>query len=354
MRLPSSRSRRLVFVTVYLVFCWLLVVGATRVYWFLAAAVPLTQTPSVWDQFYPRLRIAGLADRPCSRSDDRFDLLLLGGSVLDTRWGTVEEELRQRLEQLLPGRHRICNLAQAGFTSRDSLLQYEHLDRSRFDLVVVYDGINDVRLNCCPPELFQDDYTHSQWYADFVRRRAGGAPSLANVATDRVTSVFHPSRLGTPDPELLDYAATPQSPRTVRKNLERVSRLAEERHDPLLLLTFAWHLPPDYTLEKFSAGELDYAPQAEARCAAELWGRPADVARTMELQNAAIRELARENPAARFLDLDAKFPRTGVHFVDPCHLTPAGCVRFVEILWPEIERAARRSPAGRVALPPRT
>ena len=360
---PRSRGRRLVFLALYLGFCWGVVWLGVRLFWLVGSAVPFSQRPSAWDHYYPRLRQAGLVAQPATRTDNRFDLLLLGGSVLDPEWGTVEAELQRRLEARLPGRWRLANLGQAGFTSRDSLLQYQHLgeQRQRFDLVLVYDGINDTRLNCCPPELFRDDYTHAIWYRQFAEELAGGTPSLSQVAVAGVRSAFDRNRLGTPDPELLDFAAVPQTPRCLRANHAALCELAVERGDPLVLLTFAWHIPPDYTLQKFGDDELDYARQGKNRCAAELWGKAEHVAHALRLQNEEIRALAadwRERggttagwPGVRLLDMEEQLPHTGEIFIDPCHLTEQGSAAFVEILWPvvaeAIESFERADPARR-------
>jgi hypothetical protein len=356
-RLPRTPGRRLVFLALYLGFCWGVVWLGVRLFWLVGSAVPFSQRPSAWDHYYPRLRQAGLVEQPAARPDKRFDLLLLGGSVLDPAWGSVGAELERRLESRLPGRWRLANLGQAGFTSRDSLLQYQHLARQRFDLVVVYDGINDTRLNCCPPELFRDDYTHAIWYRQFAEELAGGTPSLSRVAVAGVRSALDRNRLGTPEPELLEFAAQPQTPRCLRANLSTLCDLAVERGDPLVLLTFAWHIPPEYTLQKFGDDLLDYAPQGKNRCAAELWGKAEYVAHALRLQNDEIRALAAdwhtrsstaaekppqnrpETPPVRLLDMEERLPHTGEIFIDPCHLTERGSAEFVEILWPVVAEA---------------
>jgi len=355
-RWPRSRRRRLVFLALYLGFCWGVVWLGVRLFWLVGSAVPFSQRPSAWDHYYPRLRQAGLVAQPATRTDNRFDLLLLGGSVLDPEWGTVEAELQRRLEARLPGRWRLANLGQAGFTSRDSLLQYQHLgeQRQRFDLVLVYDGINDTRLNCCPPELFRDDYTHAIWYRQFADELARGTPTLSRVAVAGVRSALDRNRLGTPEPELLEFAAQPQTPRCLRANHATLCGLAVERGDPLVLLTFAWHIPPEYTLQKFGDDLLDYARQGKNRCAAELWGKAEYVAHALRLQNDEIRALAAEwharqstaakkppenrpeTPPVRLLDMEEQLPHTGEIFIDPCHLTERGSAAFVEILWPVV------------------
>ncbi|MCY2965866.1 MAG: hypothetical protein NT069_19920 [Planctomycetota bacterium] len=319
--------------------------GATKAYWLLTADVPLSQSPTVWDHYFPQIRRSGLADRKIRREDRQFDLLLMGGSVLQPTWGTIEAELRQRLEAIAPGRIRIYNLAEAGFTSRDSRVQYEHFKDDRFDLVLVYEGINDVRMNCCPPEEFHDDYSHFTRYGLMMQRLDAGTLSLPTAVLDRFRSAVSTLPLGTADPQLVDFAANPQSPRTLKANLEAIAQTAIARGDPLLLLTYAWYIPGDYTPERFRDGTLDYSHEAPHACGAEMWGRPEHVANAMRLQNEAIREIARSHLEVRFVDQSEQLPKNGDNFCDPCHLTTAGCRRFVDNIWPEIERALRASPA---------
>lgn len=239
LHLPARRDRTVLFLGIYLLFCVGITWGAARLFWHFTATVPLTESPTVWDFYYPRIRESGLVGRHVTRTDQRFDLLLLGGSVLEPSWGSVQKVLETRLERLIPGRWAVYNLSRSAFTSRDSLLQYEHLDDQRFDLVIVYDGINDIRMNSCRPEQFRDDYSHCAWYNGFARRLAAGSISLPAATFERLQTAVEVIPLGTPDAHLIDYGGDPQTPRTLRANLETIARIAKERGDPLLLQSYA-------------------------------------------------------------------------------------------------------------------
>ena len=335
--LPTHRRRRWLFLLCYLLFCYLLAWTGIHAFWYLAAAVPFHQRPTLGDQFFPAIRLQGLRDHTPRHTDDSFDLLLLGGSVIHREWGTVEAELRARLEQARPGKFRIYNLSQPGFTSRDSLLNYRQLDQCEFDLVLVYDGINDVRLNCCPPELFRDDYTHNARYGGLARRLEAGQISLPAAALSNLQTAWEGMPLGSADPRLANLATDPGSPRALRANLSELSDLARARGDRLLLMSYAWHIPADYTADRFAEGQLDYHTPAPRACGVEMWGRPELVALAMRRQNAAVAELAAGLPDVLWVDQDAQLPHDREHFIDPCHLTPQGCERFVQNLWPVVE-----------------
>src|SRR5262249_35058295 len=97
--------------------------------------------------------------------DDTFDVLLLGGSVLHPSYGTIPRHLGPALEAKLGRKVRLVNLSFLGMTSLDSRIKYEHFADRRFDLVILYHGINDVHLNNTPPGCFRPDYSHAARYA---------------------------------------------------------------------------------------------------------------------------------------------------------------------------------------------
>jgi hypothetical protein len=80
--------------------------------------------------------------------------------------GSVGTHLREGLQKRLARPVRVFNLAFPCQNSRDSLFKYRHLVCRHFDLVLAYDGINDMRMNNAPPGKFCDDYSHCSWYAN--------------------------------------------------------------------------------------------------------------------------------------------------------------------------------------------
>ena len=115
--------------------------------------------------------------------------------------------------------------------------------------------------------------------------------------------------------------------RAFEVNVSRILSLAAERGDRVLTATFAVYIPEDYTLERFRARSLDYGLHCSP---AETWGDPDHVRRTVLLHNAITRRLAAGRPDVLLVDQDGRIPKDRLHFNDPCHLTDAGCRRFVE------------------------
>jgi hypothetical protein len=351
MRLPCSRSRRLLFLSVYLLFCWGLVFFGVKLFWMLHAGVPLHETARTVDFFYREIRQSGVqATRP-QHDDDYFDVLLLDGSALDPVFGNAAECLAANLRTELGGRFRVFNLARQAHTSRDSLLKYSQLGGAQFELVVVYDGINDLRMNCCPRELFRDDYSHCTWYCEIQKLidvdRMPSSASRADELKYVRSLIFLSSSV---DKRMVEYGGEIKTDRTLRRNQAEIIRIAAARRDVVLLSTYAYDIPGDYTLERFTSGTLAYDDlNLNGRFPAESWGKPAHVVATLEAQNAAIRALAGENPDVLFVDQQELMPGQERLFYDVCHLSQAGSRRFVDNLWPAVARRLTSWKAARGA-----
>jgi len=336
--LPASRPRQVAFVGVYLLFCLALVLVGSRLFWKVRADVPLTETAFIWDCFYPEIRRSKVEQASTRHADGYFDVLLLGGSVLEPSWGTIESELTSKLRTELPNAFRVFNLGHAAHTSRDSLIKYQHLAAEEFELVIVYDGINDVRMNYCPAEDFRDDYSHFAWYRSVQRRIARGEMKIPAGMIDPALMVQTVISAEQVNEWRVKIGSEVRTTRTLRSNLENIVDLSASRGDSLILLTFACDIPAEYAREKFANHELAYGAGRNNACGAELWGRPEYVAAAVDAQNVAIRDLAAHNPNVVCVDQDRLLPKQQRLFADPCHLTDKGCRRFVDHLWPAVER----------------
>ena len=100
-----------------------------------------------------------------SARNDTFDILLLGGSVLTEQWGNIPNAMKKLLTDSLPMPFEIHNLANPARTSKDSWQNFQQLENQNYDVVILYHGINEVRFNHCPPEVFKKDYSHVDYYA---------------------------------------------------------------------------------------------------------------------------------------------------------------------------------------------
>jgi hypothetical protein len=331
---------------------------AARLYWQLRG-VPLTEPSRVLQAFYPGLR--EIDERGARWNAAPIRILLLGGSTLSPLWGSVQAELREQLAYAGFPHIRIFNLARPGMTSRDSRLAYESLGPERFDLVMVYDGINEARANNVAPHLFRDDYGHYGWYesVNALARHHGHArwalPYTLEYLALELRQLAFPSRYiprHRPPPEVVGYGSTVRSTGPFEANIRAILARAASRGEPVLLMTFATRVPANYTLERFEAGQLGYGMAARTT-PLELWGDPAHVQRAVAAHNEVVRALARANPTVGFVDQAALLAGDRRSFNDACHLTLWGSHRFVEnLLAVAVDMLRRRDPPRTSFLPP--
>lgn len=303
---------------------------------------------SLYASFYPEVaelqRGVSTEDEPC------FDILILAGSVLHPDYGDVAERLRQRAREQTGQCVRVHNLAEAAHTSLDSLIKYQHLGARHFDLVVLYHGINEVRANNCPADQFREDYSHFAWYK-LIHEAEGGAASRWWVLpyTVKFVALKAAGRLGfsaflpihEPDAASLAYGCDVKTIPSFRRNVEGILALAAERRETVLLMTFAYYLPEDYSAERFQAHALDYGRHTFP---VALWGRADCVGKGLEAHSDVIRSLAGRHRSVLSVDQNGLIPKGKDHFDDVCHLAPRGCERFVENMLPAVTAQMARLP----------
>jgi hypothetical protein len=313
----------------------LLEVGG-RVFWRVEYGVPLWgATERDWyGIFFGGFR--GGSQIPRDAEPETLDVLLLGGSTLfNVAHAGRGQLLRDGLASATGRPVRIVNHAKRAHTTRDSLLKYRLLEGEPFDLVVIYHGINDARLNNVPPEQFRDDYSHAAWYDKLnllarsqpwnarLRLPFGLAYAWMDLSEAQVFGRYVPRNR--PMASWTRFGGEIRTEATFRSNLTEILDLAEQRGQPVALMSFAWYVPEGYTLERFEGRELDYA---EHKHAIEIWGEPANVVRALEAHDRVIRELAAERDVL-FVDAAADLPPGRERFDDICHLTWDGENRWV-------------------------
>ena len=330
----DRRLKRASFFALYLLFVVLVMEVGARALW-MARGVPFLASPTrLYRSFYPM--IASLERGAHHEQQDCFDVLMLSGSVLHKDYGDIAHVLRERLTRERGGCVRVTNLSAPAHTSLDSYYKYKHLAGKRFDLVIVYHGINEVRANNCPPSVFKEDYSHFSWYKlinDYEKRAESRwfvfpytIKFVVLKVADRLGwSGFLPTH--EPDPESTQYGCDVKTEASLRQNISRILEMAARRQEPVLLMSFAFHLPENYTKQRFDEKSLDYTVHTFP---VELWGKPECVAAAIAAHNEVVAQLARSATAVVFVDQDALIPKDGLHYNDICHLTHEGCECFVD------------------------
>ena len=322
-----SRLARLLFFAVILVVA---AEASARIFWRVSYGVSLRDARHVLLAFYPELRrVEGI--RP-SRHDDFYDILILGGSVLHRDWGAVEQAI---VEQLARGGHfnlRVSNLAMPGHTSRDSLLKYAAVEDARFDIVILYEGINDARALNAPPDVFREDYSHYAWYeivnamAPYHGTARFALPHTVRYLSIQIHQMLMSRRYVPQGPPPADFGNETRGIASFTHNLTSLLEIASRRRDPVTLMTFATYVPADYSLDAFRRHALDYDLHLSP---IDLWGPPQGVIAMIARQNEVIRSLAAGNPHVLFVDQATLMPTGAKYFNDVCHLTMPGALAFV-------------------------
>ena len=277
-----------------------------------------------------------------------FSILLLGGSVLHPNNGQVEAQLMQSLDSLIgTDKFKIYNAAIPGHSSRDSRLKLELLADQKFDLLLFYHGINEVRANNCPREVFRDDYSHYFWYDEvnnvFAYREKMGTsilPFLFQFFRIGLKQRFFASGYvpeNQPRPEWIDEGRELKTPDSFRQNLLLVHQQALKMGAPVVVPTFVYHLPDNYNRTDFEAKNLDFNPEAEHFFPVELWGKPENVIAGIRAHNDVERDLAGKY-GFYLVETADNFPAEGKLFDDVCHLSASGSAKFSAIVAPVISK----------------
>jgi hypothetical protein len=347
-RRPKNRPancRRLVF-KIAMSLTILLVGGelVCRLFWTFERKAPVLARKSLWYAYYPQLRTTGVENAAASKTAGNYDILILGGSTISEGYGPIAPQLRDGLAQRLGKPVRVFNLAFPAHNSRDSMLKHRWLADQRFDLVVVYDGINDTRMNNAPPGMYREDYSHCHWYQCVNRLDEhpllcqSALPFTVQFTAERIAQetglAWTLPRLN-PCDEWTEYGKDIRTPATFQRNLKEIVTTAKKRGERVVVMTFASYVPADYSLEACLAGRLDYLMPTTTPV--EIWGKPAYVLAALQQQNDAVRELVKQCPDVVFVDQDRLLARTGKNFKDCCHLTEEGCTHFTQNILAALE-----------------
>jgi hypothetical protein len=280
--------------------------------------IPMTDVELVWRHHYHELWEEKLFEAKPSLSDDRYDVLLLGGSVAEQVADNLQAELEAHSKQEV----RVYSVARSAHNSRDSFLKFGRLKDKEFDCVIVYNGINDVAMNYVEGSLYRDDYSHCGWYASFQRRLKAGRMSMTEISSDLLQSISRQPR-----PDDLQYGDNIKTARSVQSNLSSIASQAAQNGSTVVLMSFASYIPTNYTKARFRAGELDYS-SGQFDMPVEQWGRVKDITKMLAVQNKAVRQLAEERKTV-WVD-QAELIQGPQNFCDVCHLSPAGCELFAK------------------------
>ena len=265
-------------------------------------------------------------------------ILTLGGSAMFNR--RMTERMIAAWRDVFPTPTEVVGAALRTHTTRANVIKYEyHFSKYRFDYVLFYEGVNDLWANNVEPRRFSWDYSHQNpWgHRNLL---------LDNVMLARlVYNYLNPGRGKLPG--AASNQANFMAEMSFESNLRTLVASIRAHGGKPVLMTFAWYIPENYSLDLFSAGALDYNnPMRYDYCPAELGGDVAYVRSGLQRNNAIIRRLAAELDVD-LIEQDESLRDDPRNFGDPVHLSEIGTDRFIA----NLTRYFRRESG---ALPPRS
>ena len=298
---------------------------------------------------YPPDNLNGFEDPNFAgeKPDSVFRILCLGGST--SQWANYTEFISWAFRGQPYVRINNLNVQvySAGFeahTSLDSYYKYKYLyDGYDFDLVILYHGVNDLRANNCPPEMFRDDYSHFSYYSVINPvMKLLEVPVLKHsfLALKIVLTVNEKKRksrekanprafvdVHNPDPDWTQYGIEIKTAEPFRRNTQAIVDLAKKRGQRVLLMTFAYNIPENYSREALLKGELDYGIGVDDVLPVEMFGTVEAVSKGLDMHNRIITEIA-EKERTYFIDQKEFLSPDSKAFIDLCHFSQRGINRF--------------------------
>jgi len=335
---PSIFKKALV---VYLIISLLALEVLSRVALMYNFKVPFFAPQNIIYHYYPELKAVN--ESIIDRGNGVFDILLLGNSTLSNEWGSVEAELREQLGNRSD--IKIHNLSKAAHTSLDSRINFMLLEKKYFDFIILYGGINETRANNCPLDKFAADYSHFSWYREIyaVLRHPEMQYTVIPFMLDLIISKCQKNTgipTHAPKGEWVEYGKVIKTTGSFRQNYLEIIGRAQQLGIPVMIMSFAFYIPLDYTKEKFASKELDYSKH---KLAIEIWGEPDYVQKGIEAHNEVIKEIAGDASFKKlyYLDMNNMLEKGMNNFDDICHFTGEGSSKFVAYLLPIIRKEMR-------------
>ncbi|MCC5870688.1 MAG: hypothetical protein JJU27_19485 [Gammaproteobacteria bacterium] len=254
-----------------------------------------------------------------TRASNTTKILTLGGSTMFNR--RMTERMIDSWGNLFPAPPQVLGAALRTHTTRASVIKYEyHFSKLPFDYVLIYHSINDLWANNFSQDDFRSDFSHQNPWG---RRTL----LLDNLMLARLAYNSRHSSHGT-FPEISNEAGF-MAEVSFEANLRALVGAVRANGGTPILMTFAWHIPENYSLDAFLSGELAYNnPTRYDYCPVELWGEVAYVEQALQRHNTIIRRLA-TTLDVDLIDQHESLSRDPENFGDPVHFSEPGTDRFI-------------------------
>jgi len=337
-RANPTRLVKVLGYSIIVLICLISAELACRLYWQLRIPGAFLDPTRIIYNYQRNLLQSGLPDADVRRDDGYFDVLLLGGSVVSHNFGRIDDYLAAGLMENKPS-VRIWNAAEPAHTSRDSWEKYSRLQDKQFDLVIVYDGINDSRFNNIEPGQFNADYSHVSWYLEinaFDNHPEIGYVVLPFVLDKMLIALKKAVGLVAGRGDGGDLPNASNRPTYTRASfqhyIQSIVDTARARGEPVALVTFALYSP------------LGTDEWLKTRT----WGYPKMIEQDVAAHNDVLRQIG-SAPNVIPIEMVGKIESNREFFIDACHLTDKGARKWAEVF---LEQLRKSKMFGATALQP--
>ena len=253
---------------------------------------------------------------------DTLRILVLGSSTMFNRH--MGERLKAALQQKTDKKIELLDAGIRSHTSQADVVKLKMLAPYQWDIVLFYNGINDLWANHVLPEDFYSDYRQlNPWN----RRNI----FLDNSLLARYSYNFWYYSIGSfvqyqfvfPKKPYIN-AANFSSLQSFTANIEQIIAISNSIDAKPILMTFAFHLPENYSRQAFLNKQMDYSnPDNYDSRDVFNWGPPEYVREGLTQENAIIKKIAAKNNIV-LIDVDAEMSAQGLWFSDVCHFNDTG------------------------------
>lgn len=261
---------------------------------------------------------------------DTLRVLVLGSSTMFNRH--MGERLKTVLQNTSSKKIELLGAGIRSHTTQADVVKLKLLSPYQWDIVLFYNGINDLWANHVLPEDFYSDYRQlDPWYR---RNTVLDNSLLARYSYNFFYYKFKPRvqyQFVFPKKPYIN-AADFASLQSFTSNVEQIVAISNNIGAKPVLMTFAFHLPDNYSRQAFLDKQLDYSnPDNYDSRDVYNWGPPEYVRAGLTQQNAIIRKIAAEKNIA-LIDVDTQMSGQGRWFGDVCHFNDAGVDVFTALV----------------------
>jgi len=270
------------------------------------------------------------------KSSNTVRVLILGSSTMFNRH--MAEQMKAALQKSLPNKN--IELLDAGIrshTTRADVIKLQYLKHYAWDFVLIYNGINDLWANHVRPQDFYADYRHTDpWHRRsflldhslIARHIYNNSYTYIRVLNTKMSEAFFPIYQFVFPKKPYINAADFASQNSFSDNINTLIDISQQIGAKPVLLTFAYHLPANYSRQAFLNQQLDYRnPDNYDSRDVYNWGPPTYVREGLDKENTALREIAAQRKIA-LIDIDQQMSNHGAWFGDVCHFNNEGVAQF--------------------------